>query len=158
MYGLNCQCGDLTKDGEVDHILPVACREGGVLADVGRFIRQPQAGEHNGGILKRRRGPLAHSRVLEAHTVFERRQHRDSQGWVGGGNILFGAIYQLLPGDLRDLHWWLPVDKETSQLDCITNKSRLAGVRLHRLPVPCCRKTGRGTLQTSQPISAENDD
>ncbi len=31
----------LTKDGEVDHILPVACWEGGVLADVGRLIREP---------------------------------------------------------------------------------------------------------------------
>lgn len=138
-----CQCGDPTKDSQVDHILPVACWEGGVLADVGRFVRQPQVVEHNGGVFERRRGPLAHGGVLEAHTLFERGQNRYTQGRVSGGHVLLGAVYQLLPGDLRDLYWWLAVDEETAQLDRIAHKSRFTGVRLHRLPVTRCTEEER---------------
>lgn len=106
----------LTVNGEVDCVLAVASWEGGVLADVGGLIRQPQVGEGDGGVLKGgRRAP--HSRVLEAHALLEGRQHGHTESRVGNGHILLGAIDELLPGDLGDLHWGVTVHKLAAEVN-----------------------------------------
>ena len=105
----------LTEDGEVHHVLPVARRKRGVLADVGSFVRQLQVGEHDGGVLQRGRA-VAHRGLLEAHPLLEGRQHGHAERRVGDGHVLLGAVQELLPGDLRDLHRRVAVAEDAAQL------------------------------------------
>lgn len=105
----------LTIHSQVDHVLPVACRKGGVLADVGGLIRQLQVGEHDGGVFQRGR-TVTDRRVLEADPLLEGLQHRHTQGRVGDGDVLFGAVKELLPGDLGDLDRRVAVAENAAQL------------------------------------------
>lgn len=104
----------LTKHRQVDHVLPVACREGGVFADIGSFVGQLQAGEDDGGVLQRG-GAVSNGRLLEADPLLEGWKDGHSEGRVGNGHILFGAVEELLPGHLRDLDWWVAVDEDAAE-------------------------------------------
>lgn len=128
----------LTKHSEVDHVLPVARRKRGVLADVGRLVGQLQVGEHNGGVLHL--VALESSRLLEAHTLLEGRQDGDAQGRVGGGDVMLGAVGQLLPGDLGDLHRRIAIDEDAAQFHLCAHKARLTGVHLYTLSIYSCTK------------------
>lgn len=52
--------------------------------------------------------------LLEADPLLEGWQDRHTEGRVGYGHVLFGAIEELLPGDLRDLDWWAAVDENAA--------------------------------------------
>ncbi len=58
---------------------------------------------------------MAHRRLLEADPLLEGRQHGHAEGRVGYGHVLFGAVEELLPGDLRDLDWRVAVDENAAQ-------------------------------------------
>lgn len=58
---------------------------------------------------------MTNRRLLEADPLLEGRQHRDTEGGVGDGHILFGAVEEFLPGDLRDLDWRVAVDENAAQ-------------------------------------------
>lgn len=123
-----------TEHGEVDHVLPVASRKRGILADVGSFVRKLQVGEHDGGVFQRGR-TMANRRLLEADALLEGLQDGHAEGRVGYGHVLFGAIEELLPGDLGDLDWRVAVDENAAQLHLRTHEARLTGVHLHHLSV-----------------------
>lgn len=111
----SCQlCASLTEHGEVDHVLPVSRRKGGVLADVGGLVGQLQVGEHDGGVLQRG-GAVANRRLLEAHPLLEGRQDGHAERRVGDGHVLLGAVEELLPGDLGDLDGRVAVAEDAAQ-------------------------------------------
>lgn len=141
-------CCVLTKHCQVDHVLAVACRKGGVFADIRGFVWQLQAGEHDGGVLQRRRA-VANGRLLEADPLFEGRKDRHSEGRVGDGHILFGAVEELLPGHLRDLDWWVTVDEDAAEFHLWTHKSRLTGVHLDHLSLTAYKITDKKKIQLS---------
>lgn len=86
----------ITVDSEVYSVLSVPCRERGVFADVRGLVREAERGECDGGVFKGRSSSL-HRCILEGDTIPEGRGHRHTQGRVGDGHILLGAIHQFLP-------------------------------------------------------------
>lgn len=76
---------------------------------------------------------MTNSCMFEADPLLEGRQHRHTQGRVGDGHILFGAIEKLLPGYLGDLDWWITVAENAAQLHLWTHEARLTGVHLYHL-------------------------
>lgn len=106
----------LTKYSEVDHVLPVSRGKRGVLADVGSFVRQLQAGEHDGGVLQQGH-VVADRRLLEGDALLEGRQDGHAEGRVGYGHVLLGAVEEFLPGDLGDLNRRVAVDEDAAQLN-----------------------------------------
>lgn len=150
-----------SKYSEVDHVLPIACRKRGVLADVGSLVRQLQVGEHDGGVLQRGRA-MTNRRLLEADPLLEGRQHGHAQCRVGDGHVLLGAVEELLPGDLRDLYRRVAVDENAAQLHLRTHEAGLTGVHLYHLsiaslnmhrqqehPCPHTQRHGTSTIRIS---------
>lgn len=95
---------------------PVAGREGGKLTDVNSLILQLEPRELNGAIFE--------GRVPESHPFFVGWKDGDPHGGVVDGHILLGAVGDLLPRDLRDLHIGERVGEAAVQDDVCPNVPR----------------------------------